>query len=262
MTEKLIKSDNAPNDLEIEKKQGVSLKLSPHSKKDFWRIVILVILICTFATACFWLITDVVQVGANALSDGFQSVYENEKENVYGKYWQQAYDQAEKSYHASNRAIISIDSFSEIEKLEVLHATDTEYVITNGADNDNNITAWLEVTGHGIYTVNLEAAEYIVDDERSFIRIRVPYPELSSVGIDEKARPLYFDYGGFFGNNPNVGVDLAMDQIAEGKRMVSNYLSTGYYMDAAKRAAVSTLESLVYRFNPDVENLRVEVEFF
>ena len=107
---------------------------------------------------------------------------------------------AEKTHHVSNRASISISNLKQIETLEVLKVWSVDYQI-NGKNGDresnSNIIgkilpssedeSWLEVPGYGVFTVDLRAAEYIVDDERHYVLARIPKPELTEFTIDTKS---------------------------------------------------------------------------
>ncbi len=198
-----------------------------------------------------------VRVGSNAASNSYENAFNTEKEETYSKY----YDQAEKKYHVSNEIKISIGRLMETSKLEVLRVSDVEYAISN--DDEYGITSWLEVPGSGTYVVNLQEAEYIIDDERDHVLVRVPYPEITNITIDyANVNKLLFK-NNLLNDSIKVGEDLARRQLSSADMLIKKeFASNESFYKNAQEAARSTIQCMVKQLNPEIANLEVDVEFF
>lgn len=201
--------------------------------------------------------------GAQSIQSSYERAYSIEKISTYEKYYQKYFALAEEDYHVSNQVSINISGIRETALLEVLKVTDTEYVVENSGENKNNITSWLEVPGEGIYVVNLEAAEIVIDDENKYILIRLPAPELVNISIDYgNVKKLLFE-NDLFNDSNKVGEDLARKQLQDAELMIKKTFSSNqYFYESAKRAAISTVECLIKKFNPGIDNLVIEIDFF
>ena len=118
------------------------------------------------STTAILLFRDVISKGAGALLDSYTAAYAYEKDSAYQALYQKYYDSAEAEYHVQNRASIRIGNISETGKLEVLKVSDVELIIDDSDLFEGGITSWLEVPGEGTYVVDLEAAEFVVDNDR------------------------------------------------------------------------------------------------
>lgn len=167
--------------------------------------------------------------------------------------------------------MISIEAAQEVSRLEVLTVSDSEFVIKDPDQNDPTIS-WLEVQGVGVFTVDLTACEFITDSERQYVFVRVPKPALTECKVSGtgkqfwKRKVLSFVDGKLiFGGNGSVasGVRLAQNQLNEGRIMLEDSMkqNRGFY-EAAKTATIDMMGSLVRKWNPDIPNLQVDVEFF
>lgn len=235
-------------------------------------IPIPVTLIC-FILAVILLI-DMFAVGTAAAGESFvQAEGETEKE-IYQLFYDGAYDRAEQAHHVSNRAAISIDRLREIQQLEVLPVSEVSYQVeaaeeTEGIQatiaglfNQDN-TSWLEVPGNGVFTVDLQAGEFIIDAERQLVLLRIPSPELSNFTLDyENVEVLYFDEGGVFKNSAKYGVDKAVEQLQNAELdMVQRISNNQELYKRARDIAQDMLTRLVKQLNPQLPDLTVEVEF-
>ena len=126
-----------------------------------------------------------------------------------------------------------------------------------------DVVSWLEVPGYGVFTVDLQSAEFIIDNERGYVLIRLPYPELSEFTIDyENVEVLNFEDSGIFKNSAKVGEDLARKQLQSAElTMRQSVNSNQKYYQAAENDATNILLNLVKQLNPQIENLVVDVEF-
>lgn len=217
-------------------------------------IVIAVLL----ALLCFRYYTKAIALGTQAASSAFQEAKDAQADAAYQYYYDSGYDAAEARYHTSNQVSITVGSVQEQAKLEVLYASAVAYVTTT----QDKVTSWLEATGSGVFTVNLAAGEYLIDNERSFVCVRVPKPELTSITIDDIQRLLYED-DRFIRNGSIVqGEDFAREQIASAEAQIKDDLSSNqrFYL-SAENSAKAMIASLIRELNPDIEELNVEIEF-
>ena len=175
-------TDNVP--LEASQKNVTAKKKAAKKGPDMQKLVkkhgltASIILFMILLGTCLFLFRDAVNVGAKALANSYSSAYESERADAYEELYQNAFDKAEAKYHVSNKAIISIANVKKTEKLQVIEAHQKEYITRNRDETTGNVTAWIEVTGKGVFVVDLKAAEFIVDNEHCHVLVRVPYPEL------------------------------------------------------------------------------------
>ena len=226
------------------------------SNKEIPAIVLLVVLslIFNFFT---------VRIGVSALKDSYKATYEDEKKTAYDAQYDKYYKQAEKDYHVANRAAISVKELKETANLEVLNVSDTEYIVSEDKDNGKGITSWLEVPGQGTYIVNLQAAEFIVDNEREYVLVRAPYPEITNISIDYgNVKKLLFK-NNIFDDSYSVGEDLARAQLNSADLLIKKeFASNQHFYLSAQDAAVSSIQCLVKQLNPKLPDLTVDVEFY
>ena len=212
------------------------------------------------ATAVLYLTST--KVSATAAADSYDAAYETEKNAVYQELYQQAYDRAEEKYHVSNEVVISIGDLKETQKLEVLKANDIEIITSEAEDNDGKINAWIEVEGEGTYTVNLKAAEFVIDQEHKHVLVRVLSPELSDIRITNITKKWFRQETLFKVGTYSEGIDLAIRQRNEASlRIEQSLLANQDLYEVAKNVAESSIQNLVKQFNPDIPDLVVEVEF-
>lgn len=234
-----------------------------NKKKKSGGYVKYIVAIVVMISSCILISRNVVSAGANAVSDGYDTAFNRERDSVWQEWYQKYFDKAEQEYHVSNRAAITIGELKKTAKLEVLQVSDVEYVIDKNEDNKNNITAWLEVPGTANYTVDLQAAEFVTDDEHAFVLVRVPYPELSNITIDyENVQKLLFK-NDLLNDSYRVGEDLARKQLSQADILIrKEFASNQNYYQSAQDAAKTSITSLIRQLNPDIDDLTVEVEFY
>ena len=234
-----------------------------NTKRKKTGVLICVVLILIMATTAIILFQDVIAKGADALFDSYSAAYESEKEAAYQALYQKYYDSAEAEYHVRNRATIHIGNITETAKLEVLKVSDVEFIVDDSNLFEGGITSWLEVPGEGTYVVDLKAAEFIVDNERAYVLVRVPYPELENVKIDYSNVNKILFKDDVFDGSYKQGEELAKKQLGEADLLIKKEFASNerFYLNA-QEAAISTIRCLVLQLNPEVENLVVDVEFY
>lgn len=207
--------------------------------------------------------SGIVKTGASAMHESYNTAFEEEKNAAYDTQYNKYYERAEKEYHLSNRDKITIEDLKEMANLEVLNVSDTEYIISDTKDTGNGITSWLEVPGQGTYIVNLQAAEFIVDNEREYVLVRAPYPEITNISIDYKNVNKLLFQNNIFNESYAVGEDLARAQLNSADLLIKKeFASNQHFYLSAQDAAVSSIQCLVKQLNPTVPDMTVEVEFY
>ena len=225
--------------------------------------VICIVLMIVMVAAALMLFQNVIFNGAEALADGYNAAFVSEKEAAYQALYQKYYDKAEAEHHVANRASIYIGNIKETEKLEVLKVSDVEFIVEDSGDNSGNITSWLEVPGEGTYVVDLSAAEFIVDNERAHVSVRLPYPELTNVAIDYSNVKKILFKDDVFNGSYKQGEELAMKQLGQGDLLIKKeFASNEHFYLNAQEAAISTIQCLIRELNPKVEDLTIDVEFY
>lgn len=210
-----------------------------------------------------YLVTETVSIGADSAKDAYEAAKNAKSREVYQSFYDTAYESAEEAYHLSNQVRITLGDIRETAALEVLSVSAVGYSVQDKADN-NAATSWLKVTGTGTYTVNLQAGEYIVDDERQYVLVRVPKPVLTGFSTSD-TEPMLFEDGsfmGFFNGDNSTGADLALAQVKEAALDAKlSITSNQRFYQSAEASAELMIENLVRALNQDVENLTVEIEF-
>ena len=244
------------NDVQKLKKKRWRFRLNKRTVPIFAIVLSIVMII-----AIIVIFKDTVSTGAEALADGYNNAYTEEKDATYQKQYDIYKNSAEEKFHVSNRVSIYIGELKEVEKLEVLKVSDVEFVIED--NNDENIVSWLEVPGEGMFVVDLKNGEFVVDNERAHVLVKVPYPELTNITIDyANVNNLLFEDGVFNGSN-RIGEELAKKQLGEAELLLEKEFTSNenFYLNAQK-VAVNIIEALIKQLNPEVENLTVDVEFY
>lgn len=227
--------------------------------------------------ASVWLFTAAYREGTAAAAASFQSAKAQSADEAYRHFYDKSYTAAEKAHHVSNRVSITVGKLREEQKLEVLRVSDVAYETPRPKDQSwfnsmiagitgifaSDVVSWLEVPGSGVFTVNLQAGEFIMDDARQYVLIRLPAPELTEFAIDyENVELLLFEEGGAFKNSAKYGVDKAMEQLQSAElTMMQNLNNNQEFYKRAREAAEQMLVNLVRQLNPALPELTVEVEF-
>ena len=246
----------------IQKKAARKLPGLPKLKKGSSKTIYIVLLIIMVTmTVIFG--KDIVGNGAQALADSYNAAYALEHDAAYQTQYQKYFDAAEAKYHVSNEVLITIGDIQETEKLEVLKVSDVEFIVEDKNSNDGNITSWLEVPGEGTFVVDLQAAEFVIDNARAHVLVRAPYPELTNVSIDYGNVQKILFKDDIFNGSYKEGEELAQKQLNEGDLLIKKeFASNQNFYLSAQEAAISSIQCLVRQMNPGVDNLAVDVEFY
>lgn len=246
----------------LPRKKGTDRKKDLLKGKQYGGFLVTGGIFCMIA-GIILILSGTVKTGASALASGYLTSYETEKEAAYEEKYEDYKTSAEEKYHVSNRVSIYIGGLEETQKLEVLKVSDVEFMIVNEEDNQDKLTSWLEVPGEGTFVVDLKAGEYIVDNERAHVLVRVPYPELTSVKIDYKNVDKILFKHGIMNKSYRVGEELARQQLNEAEVLFrKEFLSNQTFFLSARKSAGKTIEALIRQLNPEIPELTVDVEFY
>lgn len=211
---------------------------------------------------CLILINSAIKVGKNA----FDSGYTNKKNEIHNSIYDYFYNNAKQKYLVSNRAIIELGNIREESNLEVLKVVESTYVTQTQEEKDKGITRWVKYVGEGVFTIDLTESEFLVNDSKHYVLIRVPEPVMTTFGIQtNETEPLLYVYDKFAANGSyKEGADLSIDfqQRAEISIQESINNNQNYY-SKARESAKDELTRLVRLLNPgeEMQDLVVEVEF-
>lgn len=268
----------APEDEQIVKELPAKLKKKRSAgltRKQFTlgALAVSAVLLCL----CLYWTMDTFAVGSGAAMDSFGTAKDEAADEAYQFFYDMSYSAAEKAHHVSNNVSITIGDLREEQKLEVLKVSDVAYETPEPKDQgwfdalianitgifDADVVSWLEVPGNGVFTVNLQAGEFIIDEERQYVLIRVPNPELTEFSIDyENVELLLFEEGGAFKNSAKYGVDKAMEQLQSAElTMMQNVNNNQEFYKHARESTEKMLVNLVQQLNPQLPDLVVEIEF-
>lgn len=203
--------------------------------------------------------------GAASVKKAFDREKEIAEKSVYNSFYEQGFAAGEKEYHVKNRAVISLGNIRETANLEVLSVSDVAFMIENPASENKNIQSWIEVPGTGVYTVNLAAGEFLVDDERQLVFVRIPKPELlpENIAIDHANVQILRFSSNVWLSSVRDGERLAGKQLNEARTKIQEDISTNLqYYEFAENSARTLLENLIRAINSDIPELKVEIEFF
>ena len=255
-----IKSANNIMDLNNKDYEDLQGKGNVSSGKVQIVIVVCAIFItavCVFFSIQYW--GQAMSASANAIAEAYDSTKDSVVAEKRHELWERGRTKGKAENHTRNRGTISIDEIRETANLEVMKVSDIVYI----TGDDEGTPPWLKATGTGVYTVNLAAGEYLIDDERQYVLVRVPRPELATVNIDDAEQLLIKDNKIFFNGSISEGEDRARTQRAEAQiKLLERIEANQIFYQNAEKSAKALIESLVRKFNSKVENLKVDVEFF
>lgn len=223
------------------------------------------LLIATVPLLLFWAgnkLSDAAVNSAKKAEEAYSTTKTDTANAIITPAYQVAYQRAEKENHVANEVSIVVDSLQLKSDLRVLEVYDVEYSIHTADSNEAKIDSWLMIPGKGAFTVDMKAAEFIIDEERDYVLVRVPRPELKNCGIIyEEVKKLLYENGGCK-EDPDFGEEQARNQLEEGFLLIQERLcSDPMFYNSAENAARNIITSMVKALNLDVKNLTVDVEF-
>ena len=204
--------------------------------------------------------------GKGVLLHSAKEAYDSKKDEAYQETYNNYVNMGEQAYHTSNRARISVSSAEEESELEVLTVSATVFVC------NAKKTIWEEITGACHFSVNLKAAEYIIDEDRSTVYVRLPEPGLEeTVSLDEDSIQIYElqSDGKLPRTVQNItssiqgGISESMAMRKEAANQIHNDLKNDTdYPELAKESATTMISALIRELNPTIFNLKIVVDFY
>lgn len=238
-----------------------------YNSDNSWLIISLVlgIILVVVCASGAYIVKKSISTGVDSAQEAFTSTYTEMRDKAYDSFRDSAYEIAEKQNHVSNDISISIDAIKEKSILEVLKVSDVVYVINDSSESKSGTTSWLEVSGTGIFTVNLSAAECLVDNGRHYVLLRVPSPVLDSqnISIDSWEILKFAENKWNRDNSAKSGEALARNQLNEAKGLMQeDFESSEMYSKLAISSTETMLKALVQGLNSDIPDIQVDVEFY
>ncbi|MBQ6505394.1 MAG: DUF4230 domain-containing protein [Flexilinea sp.] len=224
-------------------------------------LICALVLVVIAAAACFLAFIN----GSRAVKQAFDREREAAEESVYHSFYEQGFKAGEEEYHVKNRAVITLGNIRETANLEVLSVSDIAFMIEDPSSENKNIQSWIQVPGTGVYTVDLAAGEFLVDDERSMVFVRIPKPELlpMNISIDHANIEILRFESNVWKSSVRDGEQLAGKQLNEARTRIQEDISSNLqYYEFAEKSARSLLENLIRAVNSEIPDLKVEIEFF
>lgn len=210
---------------------------------------------------------------------GIQGTYHSAKDAAKQKtaenYYNAALELSESAHHLSNDITIRIQGITEIRNLEVLNVFLTDYQIWPEQEASGGILdavtdpligdaeAWIRFNGIGTFTIDLQNTDFILDEQRKSVLVRVPSPVMERVLIQQDEDDvLYTSDAGLFNNASDTGQQLVLSLTQKAQQdMTAKARSNPEYYAQAKASAEKTITQLIKNLNPDLPDLTVEVEF-
>lgn len=273
MTDKLEKTtQKTPAEKKERKTKNKKEKLTDR-EISIWALFVSMALIALSA----FLLVDAVAVSVGTAVNSFRDKVSETSEEISKKFYQFSYEYAEKKTHVSNRATIELGDIQMQSNLQVLQVSDVYYEIFPKEKRDllgdlinfipdlfkEDVTLWMEVPCEGIFTVNLETAEFITDPENSYVLVRLFEPEMTNFGIlYDQIQFWHYEKGGVFNDNAKFGADKARELLKDADLQMKQKLKNDpERFTKAKESTRIFLTSLIKELNPDFENLTVDIEF-
>ncbi len=205
----------------------------------------------------------------------YQEQVQETNSAAYDRSYDHAYQQAMEEFGISGDVLIEVGRVQAISELEVLEINLSEYAIRK---NDEGNTVWLSIPVQGVYAVNLEQGEYLVDQARATVTVRLPDPQLTNMTLDyaheeqllftadgvksdfiEQFISLFKDDAGNSYADGRALYDAMHEEVYENARIKMN--TDPDYLQTARTSAVQLVEQLVKQVNSDIPGLTVIVEF-
>lgn len=229
-----------------------------------WTIILLALLLSIVLISAYS-IKRSFSFGLETTMDSFNENYQSAEESTYSTYYEVAAKEAEKDNHASNRGTINIDNVKKELKLKALTVSDVVFSDRESSETVSGTATCVKVTGEGSFTVDLTPAEFVVDNRREYVLVRVPKPVLSPDDIRiDAVETMWFSENKLNSNNSvKTGAQLAYDQIAEAKELIMDDLSGNeQFSKIAEKYAGTMITTMMKTFNPEIPDITIKVEFF
>lgn len=268
MTKTEIKPQTVEETDSAEKKTAnkTKRKSSRKKKKGINTNLILAVACIAVAFLTVYLLRETFINGFSTTLDHFTDTVTDVANNTEKDVSQRIKELAEQSEHVSNRATISIGKLQELADLEIMDAEDVEYVCENAKDNKYAYTRWVKVYGTATYYLNLKASEFIIDDVRNTVLVRVPRIEkritIDDTRVTELLKKDDWSLDNPFEDKVLWGKELERRQYSEACNKIEAYFNsnTELIYDAEK-SAETVLINTIKLLNPDNPDIQIDVDF-
>ena len=205
-----------------------------------------------------------INYGARKTYDEYAANFNDVSSKVSNKVKEAVFDYIEEKEQVSAEGTIYIGEIREISKLDVLEVGYDAYVIEDAKDNAVGLTVWEVIPGMAIYSVNLEIAEFTVDETRNYVLIKVPEPKMEYTISYDNRKLIFSNEGPSFNwtNKSAAAGEIAHRQEERALEEIRNTLANNQeHFEKAKASAKDTLTRLVEVLNPGNDSLVIEIEF-
>ncbi len=190
----------------------------------------------------------------------FDAAYQTAKEAQTPLTYEEFYLAALEQYKTKNDITSAISADYGTGKLEVMKICDS-VCIPQSTEEDEDSSLTLVIPFNGVYTIDLSLAEFITDQERGIVTVRVPYPEIAEFKVDYENAKLLDDSGITVTLGKITTPELARGEFEEKnidlrEQITENKIFTENAAETARRKIISTLMAL----NP-YEDITTDVEF-
>ena len=234
-----------------------------HGKKGVIFIVVLIVFILTLSG---WLWRGAIANGAKALSRNFEYMKNKSKAESHDKFYEEAKEKAIKDLQSTNDLFITISNIKETADLQVYSVIERVVITqTEEEEKKDKINYWVMYEGKGIFSVNMQISEFIIDQSNHYVLARIPRPELNIEHVGEDK--IYINTDKHFAKFINDGSDKRGSEISRNARdrgmdkiryNIENNLD---YYNKAEQYAKEQVERLIRIFNSGFDDLEVEVLF-
>lgn len=236
-------------------------------KQRSYVLPILIALICIFMFAGIILINSFMTNFKKAGNAAFDTTYNDTKQETYDGFKQKAFNYYEAKNHVSNRATITIGNIKEENSLEVLSVSESWIKINDGKKSDDNTTRWIEFSATGIYTVDMTMSQFIIDDNKGYVLVKLQTPQLTQFALDTSPVVKNFNYEeGMLRINGNYdnGVKMHLEDRAEAYQVLKERISgKDEDLTAAKASTETLIRTFIRSVNPelDLKDSDIIIEF-
>lgn len=236
----------------------------PKKKKNtFFKVLCkhqLVIFICLLillvaVNVVMFLLT--LNLGGSAFSNSYKTNNDETKKEVHEDGYEHGHEETEINAYE----IISVDNVQKVKKLDVLTVLAQEYVIDDETSLKGHIE-WFRVKGYGTYSINLEGAEFVVDNANNYVFAKVARSTLEKTKYDEYELLATIDNSHELIKNQSTGANAGINQIHMFEEAISKHFeNNNQAQDRVDEAGKKSIEELIKKSNPQVEDLVVKVEY-
>jgi len=240
-------------------------------------LVILGALTVVFVCVSIWLFNSIISSGISSATNSFKDSKEASHQLAYDKAYNKAYNKAYEKYKVTNSISINVESFKEQSKIQVLKIYEQTVTIESEEDRKAKYRLWEKWEGSATFTVNLQESEFIIDNERKIVIVRVPEPTQSEFEVhqidlqdkdgDKEAEKCIFVNDGKVlmiiptDGSDAKGIQMQTEQNEKAKVLIQDSINSRIqdYLDMARKNAQSQIKNLVLELNSNINNLEVTV---